>query len=60
MSNLYIILSQANKLVNADLHLLTALHFAVGAGILLCQVREPKEREDDAAGMGAWKIPKTT
>jgi len=29
---------------------------AVGAGILLCQVSEPKEREEDAAGMGAWKI----
>jgi len=30
----------------------------VGAGILLCQVSEPKEREEDAAGMGAWKIHK--
>jgi len=33
---------------------------AVGAGILLCQVSEPKEREEDAAGMGAWKIPEAT
>ena len=34
---------------------------AVGAGILLCQVSEPKEElEEDAAGMGAWKIPEAT
>ncbi|RLN33508.1 methyltransferase-like protein isoform X2 [Panicum miliaceum] len=32
----------------------------VGAGILLCQVSEPKEREEDAAGMGAWEILEAT